>query len=607
MSLKELRSNLKTVPFGKDQPGGGDSGLPYIKTGLPENSTALERIVLESARFSSDYPTRGGFYAVRAVAEDAIRIRKFLTDFPKGSNFTSKQVGLQKSNPLMETGKNGGRINTRTYNLNSNLLLSVLTAGSGVHYPRSGATPLTLLDDDVKYASIVGKKTTDENRLVNLYKSKIIKVETNSSILENLGISSDEFQIMNYIGGPDSTYGDGETIIFRATDHRGLIIDTNRAPGPNSFSRFIPQLSLITLGSNKYILNGDISSHIKKYFTNQDESNRIIGLFEQSGSIRNEISSIDREQNTFKTSFNTVPYDKIIKKEQLSNSENGYFPFTDFRAEIEPSGSVFSRNYSDDMIPMTTRIGIGSPGSRPRDKRTNTNIIHSEGQDKVNMTPIYYGDFDKETIEKDPGSRDLIKFAFETIDNDNPTNTYRTHFRAFLKGFSDSNTADWNDKRYAGRGENMYTYQGFNRNISFNFTVFAQSKQEMKPLWQKLNYLNSTLMPNYSEGNGFMRGNITRLTIGEYLYRTPGVIKSLNFTVNDQYPWEIKMDEPEGGKDNDMMELPHGIDVSVTFSPILHTLPRTITKGNFNIPSLISENIGDTENFIRDKNPFQNL
>jgi hypothetical protein len=127
MSIINLQTNLKTLKWGNDQPDGGDSGLPYIKTSLPENSSAIERIALESVKFSADYPQRGGLYAVRAAAEDAIRIRKFLTDFPKGSLFTQKQVGLQKSNPLIETGTNGGRINTRTYNLNSNLLFSVLT------------------------------------------------------------------------------------------------------------------------------------------------------------------------------------------------------------------------------------------------------------------------------------------------------------------------------------------------------------------------------------------------------------------------------------------------------------------------------------------------
>lgn len=592
--LKELKSNLKNIPYSKDQPDGGYSGLPYVKTGLPENSTALERIALESAKFSSDYPIRGGLYAVRAAAEDEIRIRKFLTDFPKGSNFTSKQVGLQKSNPLIETGKNGGRINTRTYNLNSNLQLSVLTAGTGINYPRAGATPFILLEDDNKYLSIVGKKPTEENRLVNLLNSKILRVSGSHS---SLGISDDDHQLFNYEGGPGSLYGDGETTIFRATDSKGAIIDTNKAPGAPQTTQYISNPSTSSLGNNKYYINSDVKSFIRLYYSGSD-INTIIGI-DGNGNIQQPSPSV-LNPSPFS---NTLTYDAISKKTQYIIGEN----LVDFRSGILPSGSVFSRDYTDPQVPMITRIGIGSPGARPRNMKTNTNTVYKEGQDKVNMTPIYYGNFDKETVEKDPNSRDLIKFAFETIDNNNVNNTYRTHFRAFLKGFSDSNTGNWDSKRYAGRGENLYTYQGFDRTISFNFVIAAQSKQEMKPLWQKLNYLNSTLMPDYSIGNGFMRGNITRLTIGEYLYRTPGVLKSLNYSVDDNYSWEIKMDEPEGGRDNDMMELPHLINVSVQFSPILHTLPRTITLNDFNVPSLISENIGDIENFIRDKNPFYDL
>jgi hypothetical protein len=89
-----------------------------------------------------------------------------------------------------------------------------------------------------------------------------------------------------------------------------------------------------------------------------------------------------------------------------------------------------------------------------------------------------------------------------------------------------------------------------------------------------------------------MRGNIHKLTIGEYLYRMPGVITSLNYSIQDQYSWEIKMDEPESGSDSDMMELPHLIDVSVSFKPIFNELPRTITKDNQDIGALISNKVG---------------
>ena len=574
--LNQLKSDLRKLKFGKDQPDGGNSGLPYIKTPLPENGTANERILLESARFSADYPIRGGLYAVRAAEEDAIRIRKFLTDFPKGSNFTSKQVGLQKSNPLIETGKNGGRINTQTYNLNSNLLLSTLTAGSGIHYPRPGATPLTLLDDKNNYSNIVSNKPTEENRLINLLNTKILNIQSDTTILDSMGISQDEFQILNYPGGPDSLYGDGDTIIFKATDNKGVPINTNNAPKETE-SKYIAPPTTSSLG--------------------QDSENSISSFLKLSDpTFENSIPTTGNIKQNIEPSFNTLSYPKIINKERYIVGTN----FKDFRKDVNNPEKVFSRDYEfDNMIPMTTRIGIGSPGARPRDKRTDVNIVYKEGQDKVNMIPIIHRVYaDAPETEPDGVARDLIKFNFETIDNNNIDYTYRTHFRAFLKGFNDNHNADWAGKKYSGRGENMYTYQGFDRRISFNFTISAQSKQEMKPLYQKLNFLTSTICPDYSPGNGFMRGNIHRLTIGEYLYRVPGVITSLNLTVDDNYPWEIKMDQPENGFDDDMMELTQLINVSVSFIPILDTLARTGLLS----PIIMSDKVGvKGTNFFKDK------
>ena len=119
-----------------------------------------------------------------------------------------------------------------------------------------------------------------------------------------------------------------------------------------------------------------------------------------------------------------------------------------------------------------------------------------------------------------------------------------------------------------------------------------------------------------------MRGNLHRLTIGEYFYRTPGIIKSMNISVDDNYPWEIKYSEPEtqevfatenftninnkgkkefleSNSDADMMELPQVLNVSVTFTPILNELPSLskLTKNGGGKHILISDH-GFQENFI---------
>jgi hypothetical protein len=318
-------------------------------------------------------------------------------------------------------------------------------------------------------------------------------------------------------------------------------------------------------------------------------------------------------------------YSKLLasKGSDLAQSE-----LQDFRSKtIEPTPQA--KNYADPLINIETRLSIGSPGSRKNSQRFNINEINPKGQDKINLLPLYTSTGDP---IQDNGVRDIIKFAFEVIDNDNPAQTVPLHFRAYVTNFSDNIGAEWDSKKYMGRGENFYTYQGFTREISFNLKVAAQSKQEMMPLYQKLNYLASSLHPDYQEGTGFMRGNLHKLTIGEWFYRTPGVLKSMNVTIEDIYPWEIKYTEPEtrrftgsdfpknvdpnsswkngtnssnspfedSNSDADMMELPQVLSINFTFSPILNNLPKLAKDkfGNFTAtPILISDH--GNENFVK--------
>jgi hypothetical protein len=246
---------------------------------------------------------------------------------------------------------------------------------------------------------------------------------------------------------------------------------------------------------------------------------------------------------------------------------------------------------------MVTRLGIGSPGSRTADQRVNPYIPNPTGQDKVNMTPIFRRSIDTPVEKVSEATRDIIKFVIESIDNGYPDQSNRLHFRAFLTNFSDNIGADWNSQKYMGRGENFYTYQGFTREVGFTFKVAAQSVEEMEKLYQKLNYLASTLHPDYSPG-GFMRGTIHQLTIGEYFYRMPGIIKTMNITVEDDYPWEIKMKQPEMRRQNNdqgvskdqlQMEVPQILNVQMSFNPIYNKLPQKGLKE----PIIISDKVAN--------------
>ena len=63
-----------------------------------------------------------------------------------------------------------------------------------------------------------------------------------------------------------------------------------------------------------------------------------------------------------------------------------------------------------------------------------------------------------------------------------------------------------------------------------------------------------------------MRGPLHRLTVGNYFDSQLGILNSLSYTVPNDSPWEIAIDEPEGG--TKQLILPHVIEVSMTFTPI---------------------------------------
>jgi len=700
MGLINLRTNLKSLRFGNDTQGGGSSGLPYIQTGLPQgeylDSPAGEYLA-SIAGNSADWPLRGGAYWTVASTIDAVRISRFLTDFPKGTTFTTKQVQLQKSNPKIETGGLASRLNTQTYNLNANLLAQVLEQGSGIHIPRPGANANELGPDNpqAKYEYIVSNKDTNQNRLVTLYNTKISTDTTGLSLdatVSKLGISAfDDNLLFDYVGGPDSYYGDGNTTIFRTTNTKDSFDNyTNQTFLHSKYSPDFEQSSP-TIGINYNRTRGASESAVIAGIpglsrTNTFKLNKPANPFAPSigftqtppsfGSTPpktidklpppppapqfdriNNRESLDFETNAFGTispknipqqgygptsgdylrpeqlpegiTFinqfgNTMGYSKLLasKGSDLAQSE-----LQDFRSKtIEPTPQA--KNYADPLINIETRLSIGSPGSRKNSQRFNINEINPKGQDKINLLPLYTSVGDP---IQDNGVRDIIKFAFEVIDNDNPAQTVPLHFRAYVTNFSDNIGAEWNAQKYMGRGENFYTYQGFTREISFNLKVAAQSKQEMMPLYQKLNYLASSLHPDYSS-DGFMRGNLHKLTIGEWLYRTPGVLKSMNVTIEDVYPWEIKYTEPEtrrftgsdfpknvdpnsswkngtnssnspfedSNSDADMMELPQVLSISFTFSPILNNLPKLAKgpNGEFTAtPILISDH--GNESFVK--------
>ena len=154
------------------------------------------------------------------------------------------------------------------------------------------------------------------------------------------------------------------------------------------------------------------------------------------------------------------------------------------------------------------------------------------------------------------------------------------HFRAFIDSFTDSYTGDWSGYNYLGRGEKFYTYNGFDRKISLSFKAAAQSKEELIPMYKKLNYLASNLAPDYSGEYGYMKGCFITLTVGGYLYEQPGFITNLSYDIITESPWEIAINDTNGDQDPTVKQLSHMVKVgSFDFTPIHNFIPQKQSLG----------------------------
>jgi hypothetical protein len=246
----------------------------------------------------------------------------------------------------------------------------------------------------------------------------------------------------------------------------------------------------------------------------------------------------------------------------------------------EGSGSYISkqktRGTKNQNVLKEQRVRLGDQGARKDDaKRKNQYWTVTDGKaevDKINAQEIVATKIDGET-----GGRDLVKFRFHVI---TPSETQILYFRAFIDSFSDSYTGQWNPIKYLGRAEDFQVYGGFQRKISLSFKIAAASRSEMKPLYQKMIYLASSTAPTYTNEGQFMRGSIVKMTIGDYVYELPGIMNSVTYNWNVEYPWEIAMLEPEGTNDGDkeMQELPMIMDCSIDFTPIHTFTPETGLK-----------------------------
>ena len=615
MPLLDLRTNLKSLKYGNDRPDNGDSGQPYIKKPLyadPNKIPVGNGVVLASIH----------------TLEDISRLTKMFFDLksPNGLLFILNQNLLSRTGVKTQAS---GLLNDGVY-LPTSTLAQAGVSAAGLHFNKQGINPVPgTFGSRTTYSDVVTetKNSPDgilKNRLYALYETKM---QGGFSKVTSVTSKDDQVNLIAYPGGPGSVLGIGPTRIAFADQRTG--INNPYFKDKRDFFTGQPKhvireddsrnKTYFSLGENKLIpstpydqflrftRSGSFTvSNLYKYNQNliyksiQDDIN--IGRTKYG---KTDLSGIDNTINDGALSYSGI---NTMASGSRTDPRNMLDFRTILRDKIITNNSLVKKSTTISDAPnyltqnIETRVNIGGTKTKqgPGYKDPAKNLYsYTSGSgigpiDRINAHPIYYsGNVNRNGNGNAPTSapiNDLVKFRIASIDAGKPAKQTFMHFRAFLNSITDNYSADWNSYNYVGRGEKFYSYGGFNRTLSLSWTVAAQSREELSPMYKKLNYLASTLAPSYSP-SGYMRGPLVQLTIGGYVYEQVGFITGLTFEIGEDSPWEIGITDKgintaTDEYDSRVKELPHYIKVSsFNFTPIHDFVPKTQPIDSWKGPS----------------------
>jgi hypothetical protein len=542
MSLfdKLRTTSLKSLKYGNDSFGGGDSLEPIIQKPIRNNNP------------------QGVQTPVQDVAkENEQRISYLLDKTNRGYKFKTTQRQLQLSNTRIESVE--GNITSRTrispliyYNPENTIAqIGRNPAEQGEHYTRFGITPF--MDESSKYISIVSNNNKTNNRLNKLLnklqvgylpaeKAAKLKLQTTNNLLSAVNSITGA---SNYIAGIFNIFGGnsivnslnsklnqiGNTILPALRPKDTIIDEYNGGPGSiygsvgtTKIRRFDytndiqKQNDVLILGNNKVIAKKDLLATTR--------ISNIYGInYNNQTEIKNSVYNI-----TPTTSGGKNFQDIVNKSKGMSSSTH-----------TEYSGS--SNNSSGYRYLYTKKLAVDIR------KGNQINWINS----KLNAY-------------NDDGIDDRMPIRFNLIDAFTGDSKETLSFSAYINGFKDSSNPEYTDIKYIGRSEHFYVYNGFKRDVSFNFQIPCYNPFELREKHKNLATLMSSTMGQYNDTK--LGGVLCYLKLGNYVNNQPGFITSLSYDIPNDSSWDIDK------------QLAYNINVSVGFTLIHNFLPSFNNSGS---------------------------
>ena len=242
--------------------------------------------------------------------------------------------------------------------------------------------------------------------------------------------------------------------------------------------------------------------------------------------------------------------------------------------EVQPGGlQSLNNTFTGDGNAVSGKSYPESDGVKPvGDKMTLASIIEGNSLDNLGGNTTGLNDEDNKLTFNVEDVNQGMPFYFKDLRD----NKY-IFFRAFIEGLSENISPNYNPTQYIGRSEPVYTYSQTERELSLTLKLFAQTKDELGKIYEKMNKLTSLCYPEYFEDEGVSYGNrmkapLTKLRIGELFGNTnselQGYIKSLSYSVEDSSPYETEV-----GK-----RVPKFVTTTITYQVIHSTVPNLETK-----------------------------
>lgn len=177
--------------------------------------------------------------------------------------------------------------------------------------------------------------------------------------------------------------------------------------------------------------------------------------------------------------------------------------------------------------------------------------------DTVNKLDIGQGD----------SFKDLVPVIFKLSGNDKSI----LIFRGLLQNINDNFNGNWNTVNYVGRMEQFFNYTGFTRTLSFQLVIPIFSVEEQPIVYNKVNSLVSHTAPTYQSGSDLPQGNITNMTLGNYI-KSNGILNSVSISISNEVPWSNSSPGEYLGQETRL--LPQVLTLSIQFTPIHSKAPQ---------------------------------